>query len=118
MIVQQHPCLLVEDIVARRGNELIFTYSRYEVAEPGLQAMAPRSAVLRVRACDVTPDWLVDRFAELGPNEELAWHSCVECKGVGFHIPMLDLASRPPRSVLRELSRMLVTEMGLSGHFV
>src|SRR5450755_3771729 len=90
LIVQRHPRVLVETIVARWRAELTFTYSRYEVAQPGLQAEAPRSAVLRVPACDVSPDWLVDRFAELGPNEEMAWHSWVECKGVGFHIPMID----------------------------
>lgn len=117
-IVEGHPLLVVEHIVARRGAELTFMYSRYEVAQPGLQAIAPRSAVLRVRACDVTPDWLADRFAELSPNEELAWHSSVECKGVGFHIPMIDLVNSPSRSGLRELSRMLVSEMGLSGDFV
>lgn len=118
LIVQWHPRLLVEELVARRGAELIFTYSRYEVAEPGLQAIAPRSAVLRVPACDVTPDWLADRFAELGPNEEMAWHSWVECKGIGFHIPMIDFIGQPDHSILCELSRMLVTEMGLNGHFV
>ena len=118
MIVQRHPRLLVEKIVARGGTELIFTYSRYEVAQPGHQAAAPRSAVLRVPAYDVTSDWLVDRFSELGPNEEMAWHSWVECKGVGFHIPMIDFISRPAHSVLCELDRILVAEMGLTGHFV
>ncbi len=117
MIAQQHPCLLVEDIVARRGDELIFTYSRYEVADPGFQAMAPRSTILRVRARDVTPDWLIDRFAELRPNEEMAWHSLVEYKGAGFHIPMIDFISRPTHSVLRELVRILAT-MGFSDHFL
>jgi len=117
LIVQGHPCLLVEQIVARRGADLIFTYSRYEVAPPGLQAAAPRSNMLQVPACDVTPDWLADRFAELGPNEEMAWHSWVECKGVGFHIPMIDFFSRPTHSVLCEVSRMLTAEMGLSRHF-
>src|SRR6266851_3052877 len=117
MIIQQHPCLLLEDIVARRRGELIFTYSRYEVAEPGHQAMAPRSAVLRVSSRDLTPEWLVDRFAELGPNEEMAWHSWVECKGAGFHIPMIDFVSQPSRQELYELGRMLAAEMGLNGHF-
>jgi len=68
LMVELHPRLLVDKIVACRGTELIFTYSRYEVAQPGLQAAAPRSAVLRVPACDVTPNWLVDRLAELGPT--------------------------------------------------
>src|SRR5580658_957615 len=115
LIVEGHPLLVVEDIVARRGSDFIFMYSRYEVAQPGLQAIAPRTAALRVRACDVTPDWLADRFAELGPNEELAWHSSVESKGVSFHIPMIDFVNFPSRSGLGELSRRLVSEMGLSG---
>jgi hypothetical protein len=66
----------------------------------------------------VTPAWLVDRFAELGPNEEMAWHSWVEWKGCGFHIPMIDFVSRPAVSVLSELGRTLATEMGLRSRFV
>jgi hypothetical protein len=117
LIVQGHPCLVLEEIAARHGADLIFTYSRYEVAAPGLQAAAPRSDVLRVAARDVTPAWLADRFAELGPNEEMAWHSCVECKGVGFHIPMIDFIGRPAHSVLCEVIQMLAAEIGISGHF-
>lgn len=118
LIVQGHPCLLVEAIVARHGADVILTYSRYEVAPPGLQAVAPRSAVLRVPARDVTPDWIADRFAELSPNEEMAWHSRVECEGLGFHIPMIDFVGRPGHSVLCDLACMLTSEMGLSGHIV
>lgn len=117
-MTEWHPRLLVEQIVARRGTELIFTYSRYEVAAAGLQATAPRSDVLRVPACDVTPEWLVERFAELGPTEELAWHSWVEYKGAGFHIPMIDFVSRPAPSVLHELGSTLAAEMDLNGQFV
>jgi hypothetical protein len=118
LIIEGHPCLVVEEIAARHGADLIFTYSRYEVAPPGLQAIAPRTPVLRVPACDITPDWIAHRFAELGPNEEMAWHSRVECRGVGFHIPMIDFVGRPPHSVLFELDRMLAAEMGLTGHLV
>jgi hypothetical protein len=118
LIVEQHPVLLVEKIVARCGADLVFTYSRYEVAPPSLQALAPRSAVLRVPACDVTPDWVADRLAELGPNEEMAWHSWVECRGVGSHIPMIDFVGHPPDSVLCELDRVLVAEMSFSAHLL
>jgi hypothetical protein len=118
LIVQGHPCLVLEEIEARHGANLVFAYSRYEVAQPGFQAAAPRSPVLRVSASDVTADWLIDRFAELGPNEELAWHSSVECNGVGFHIPMIDFVNRPSRSVLCDLGRMLATEMGLTTHLI
>jgi hypothetical protein len=112
-IVQGHPCLIVEEIAARHGTDVIFSYSRYEVAPPGLQAVAPRSEVLRVPACDVTPNWVADRFAELGPSEEMAWHSWVECRGVGFHIPMIDFMGRPARPVLCQLGRVLEAEMEL-----
>ena len=105
----------MEEIAARHGAGLIFTYSRYEVAPPGLQAVAPRSAVLRVPASGVTPDWIADRFAELGPNEEMAWHSWAECGGVGFHIPMIDFVSRPTRSAIYDLGRVLAAEMGFNG---
>jgi hypothetical protein len=117
-MVERHPRIIAEQIAACRGAELIFTYSRYTVAQPGLQATAPRSDVLRAPACDVTPDWLVDRFAELGPTEELAWHSRVEYKGVGFHIPMIDFVSRPAHSALQTVGSVLAAEMGLSGNFV
>jgi hypothetical protein len=118
LIVAEHPLLVVEDIIARRGDGLIFTYSRYQVAQPGVQAMAPRSAVLRVRASDITPDWVIERFGELRANEELAWQSWVECEGQGFHIPMIDLINSPLGSKLRELDWKLVTEMSLQGGFV
>jgi hypothetical protein len=118
LIIQGHPCLVVKEIAARHGADLIFTYSRYEVAPPGLQATAPRTPVLRVPARDITPDWIANRFAELGPNEEMAWHSKVECRGFGFHIPMIDFVGRPPYSVLCQLDRILAAEMSLSRHLV
>jgi hypothetical protein len=118
LVVEEHPLLVVENIIARHGAGLTFTYSYYEVAQPGFQAMAPRSAVLRVRARDLTPEWVDDRFRELKANEELAWHSWVECQGTGYHIPMIDLVNSPSRSILRDLSRRLVSEMSLSGDFV
>lgn len=118
LIAEWHPRQLVEELVTRRGRDLVFTYSRYEVAEPGLQATAPRSDVLRVPASDVTSSWLADRFAALGPNEEMAWHSWVECKGVGFHIPMIDFIGHPDPSELSQLSKVLAARMGLKGHFV
>jgi hypothetical protein len=118
LIVQEHPCLVVQEIAARHGADLVFTYSHYRVAPPGQQASAPRSAVLRVAAHDVTPEWLAGRFAELSPHQEMAWHSLVECKGVVFHIPMVDFIGRPAHSLVFEVSRMLTGEMGLSGHLV
>ena len=72
LIIQEHPGLVVEEIAARHGPNLIFTYSRYEVAPPGLQAVAPRSAVLRVFGKEISPDWIAHRLSELGPNEEMA----------------------------------------------
>jgi hypothetical protein len=117
-MVPWHPRLLIEQLVARRGAKLVFTYSRYQVADPGLQATAPRSAVLRVPASEVTSDWLTQRFAELGPNEELAWHSWVEYNGIASHIPMIDFIGQPDPSALCTLSQMLVAEMGLTGQFV
>jgi len=118
LILQGHPCLLVDEIAARRGADLVFAYSYYEVAPPGLQAVARRSAVLRVPAREVTSDWMADRLAELGPNEEMAWHSLVESRGVPWHIPMIDFIGRPPDSLFCELDRILTGEMGLSGHLV
>ena len=64
------------------------------------------------------PGWLAERFAELRPNEEMAWHSWAEWRGVGSHIPMIDFVSRPDPSVLIELSRILTAVMGLRGDFV
>ena len=107
--------MVLEQIVARHGTDMIFTYSRYKVASPGLQAASPRSDVLRVPACDVTLDWIGGRLAELGPNEEMAWHSWVECGGLVFHIPMVDFVGRPVHPILSRLGRMLRAEMGLSG---
>ncbi len=118
LIVQGHPSLIVEQIAARHGGDLIFTYSRYQVAAPGLQAAAPRSDVQQVPAGDITPDWLTERFAELGPNQEMAWHSWAECKGMGFHIPMIDFIDRPPDSALGDVSRTVATEMNLRGQFI
>lgn len=118
LINQGHPCTVLEQIVARHGADLIFTYSRYEVALPGLQAAAPRSAVLRVPACDVTLNWITHRFTELGPREEMALHSWVECRGVGFHIPMIDFVGQPARSVLCHLGPMLSVEMSISGNLM
>lgn len=112
-----HPVRLVERLAATRGKDLVFTYSRYEIAPPGQQAAAPRSPALRVSARDVSPDWLVERLAELGPSEEIAWHSWVEHKGVGFHIPMIDFNERPPNSELRRLGAQMVAVMDIANNF-
>lgn len=118
LIIQQHPGLVVEEIAAKHGRDMVFTYSHYEIAPPGLQAIAPRSAVLRVSGTEVTPDWIADRLSELGPNEEMAWHSWVERAGFGFHIPMIDFVGRPAHSVLCEASRSLAAEMGIEAHLI
>ena len=109
---------MLKPIVAQHGTDLIFTYSRYQVAAPGLQAAAPRSAVLRVPASDVSVNWIADRFAELGPRQEMAWHSWVECRGFVFHIPMIDFVGRPNRPELCHLSRTLSAEMSLRNNLV
>lgn len=112
LVIEEHPHLVVDEIAARHGSDLIFTYSRYEIAAPGSQAIAPRSPVLRVSSTDITPDWIAQRLAELGPLEEMAWHSRVESSGVGFHVPMIDFVGRPARSVLSQVNRTIATEMG------
>jgi len=91
----------VEQIVARRGADLIFTYSRYEVAPPGLQAAAPRSNMLQVPACDVTPDWLADRFAELAQTKR--WLALLGSNArASFSYPMIDsLADLPIRCFVK-----------------
>jgi hypothetical protein len=116
-VIQQHPLVLMEQIAACHGSDLVYTYSRYEIAPPGLQAAARRSDVLRVSASELTPGWLADRLAELGPTEELAWHSWVECRGIGFHIPTIDFVHHPGKSTLNDLSS-LASELGLRGDFV
>jgi hypothetical protein len=113
LIIEEHPRLVVDEITARHGSDLIFTYSRYEVAAPGFQAIAPRTPALRVPATEITPYWIAARLAELGPHEELAWHSWVGKRGLGFHIPMIDFVGRPARSVLCDLNRTIAAEMGL-----
>jgi hypothetical protein len=107
----------MKQIADCHGADLVFTYSRYEIAPPGLQAVARRTPPLRVSAPELTSEWLADRLTELGPTEELAWHSWVEWKGIGFHIPMIDFVDQPDQSTLRDLS-MIVSEIGLKGGFV
>jgi hypothetical protein len=118
LIIQDHPGLVVEEITAKHGHDLVFTYSRYEVAPPGLQAIAPRSDVLRVSGSEITTEWIAHRLSELGPNEEMAWHSWVDCRGIGFHIPMIDFVGRPARSVLCEVSRALAAEIGIEAELI
>jgi len=118
LVIQEHPGLVVEEIATRHGLNLAFTYSRYEIAPPGLQAVAPRSGVLRVSGSEITSDWIADRLSELSPNEEMAWHSWVEKRGAGFHIPMIDFVGRPARSVLCDVSRELAAELNIDAHLI
>lgn len=118
IIAQEHPRSLVEEIVARRGVELVLTYSYYTVAPPGLQDRAPRSEVFRVPACSVTQNWLDARVDELSPNQEIALHSKVECDGASFHIPMVDFVGRPDDALIWEIVHILKVEMCLCGHLV
>jgi hypothetical protein len=73
--------------------------------------------VLRVIASDVTENWLADRLAELGPSEELAWHSWVDWNGVGFHIPMIDFQGMHAAQELMALEPILRTASGSSFTF-
>lgn len=116
--VEQHPFAVMLQIISDHGASLVFTYSRYQIAPPGLQAAARRSSVLRVSARDLTKDWLADRLSELGQTEEMAWHSWVESQGAGFHIPMVDFGDRFADSSLREIGRTLTFEMKLGGEFI
>lgn len=107
----------MEQIASDYGRETVFTYCRYEVAPPGHQAGARRSSPFRVYAWELTPDWLSDRLKDLGPTEEMAWHSYVECNGAVFHLPMIDFVDRPAASYLRNISRMFASEMKFHGEF-
>jgi hypothetical protein len=113
--LQGHPCLVLEELSARYGTNLTFTYSRYKVAPSGLQAMAPRSPVLKVTGHDISLEWLVDQFSELRLDQEMAWHSWVEDKHTVFHIPMIDFIGRPDHSLILSMTRTLTTELELKG---
>jgi hypothetical protein len=106
----------VNEIIAHYGSDLVFTYSRYEIAPPGLQAVARRTPPIQIHAFDLTREWLYDRLSKLGPTEELAWHSLVERQGLAFHIPMIDFVDQPGQSVFRKPS-MIASEIGLEGDF-
>jgi len=116
--VADHPLAIAREIIAHCGRDLTFTYSRYEIANPGFQAIAPRSDVLRVRATDLTSAWLSERLSDLKPNEELAWHSRVDHGHSAFHIPMIDLVGWHSESDLRGLGQTLAAEMKLQGDFI
>ena len=108
----------MDTIRRSRGADLVFAYSVYEVAAPGLQAKAPRSPVYRIPAGEVTFDWLGDRLSELSPGQEMAWHSTVEHQGRIFHIPMIDFVDRPSNAVFCEVNRALTAEMDVSCQFI
>jgi hypothetical protein len=105
----------VEELTNRHGaDDLVFTFSRYKVASAGLQAIAPRSPVLKVPAHDVTEDWLAQQFAELRQDQEMALHSSVEHRGHVFHIPMVDFIGRPDTHRVSYVISVLVSAVGLS----
>jgi hypothetical protein len=88
-VTQGHPFYAVEEIKRQVSPDARFTYSIYEVAPPGSQAQAPRTDELRIRAVDLTTAWLTARLDELGPRQELAWHSKVDSNEETFHWSML-----------------------------
>jgi hypothetical protein len=116
--LEQHPYSLIDRISARRGDDLTFSYSRYEVAPSGLQWQAPRSKICQVSCRDITPLWLEACFTALSPKEELAWHSWVEWNGAGYHIPMIDFVSSSPDAVLLQISGVVSRISGLRGEFL
>ena len=118
ILMQRHPVQVVSEVTRRTGRDLVFTYSRYQVAPPGEQAAAPRSPTFRVPAQDVKPEWLLARLAELGPKEELAWHSLVERDSGRFHVPMIDFCGRPDALAVRGVWNLMANELGLRGDFV
>lgn len=104
-------------IVANHGSEVTFTYSRYQIAPSGLQRSAPRSPCLEVNGADVTPSWLEGCFAQLGPKEEMAWHSWVSWRNDAYHIPMIDFVGQPTASVFAEIDRTLTAFLKVKGRF-
>ena len=110
--IQCHPIEFVEKLIAaNRTQDLVFTYSRYQVAPPGEQAAAPRSPIFRVPAERVTHDWLEQQLSELSPKEELAWHSFVEFSGKPFHIPMIDFQGALQDDVIGGFETWLTNEI-------
>jgi hypothetical protein len=47
----------------------------------------------------------------------MAWHSWVESKSLGFHIPMIDFLDQPDQSTLHDLA-IIISEIGFQGSFV
>lgn len=118
LLGEGHPVMVTDRIRQSCGTDLVFTYSIYDVAPPGLQAQAPRSPILRVDAAEVTSDWLVRRLVELGPTQEMAWHSAVERRGEIFHIPMIDFVDRPAKSAFCSLNEALTAELKVTSQFL
>lgn len=111
--IQYHPIDFLQQLIhGNKTQDLIFTFSRYEVAPPGLQAAALRSPTFSVSSDQVDCDWLKDRLDELSPAEELAWHSVVESSGEIFHIPMIDFQCPRQNEIIDDFYPWLQDELG------
>lgn len=107
-----HPILIARAITERYDADIKFAFSRYEVAPPGMQARATRSDVICIAGADLTAEWLCDRLAELGYNEELAWHSTVDRNGAQLHIPMIDFLGRAEGWKLADITHDVARQLG------
>jgi hypothetical protein len=73
----------------RYGDDLLLTFSRYQVGPPGDQESRPRTLIQSSIAA-IDRVWLQDQLDELDLDEELALHSSVRWRGRAYHIGMID----------------------------
>lgn len=91
-IPEQHPSVIVSEIIDRYGRELQFEFGMYRY-ESG-NATDDRYFIF-IDPCDVKPSLATDLIDMLPPDRELAFHSRVRSSsGKIRHIPMIDFGSQ------------------------
>lgn len=110
---KRHPIQIIRTLQRRYGAPLTLSFSRYTHTP---KARTDQRESFRVRAQDVTPDWLLRELANLDRSQELALESRVSYDGHRRHIPMLDFSGRsrePLEAVLNALPSTYLEGMQL-----
>jgi hypothetical protein len=104
--IEVHPFIVVKALAARHGDDVVFYYSRYKIAQTGQQAAALRTYG-SVTGRHLTETWLALELSRLAADEELAWHSTVQVHNARRHMPMIDFVGQPSPRELASVTEVL-----------
>ena len=101
---EKHPIKVVESIIDRYGDEIIFEFSRYKYIP---QSLKDTREIFTVNANVLSQEYVDALISNLREGEELALHSRIIMGDEVKHIPMIDLSAKSTARAVKALVKLL-----------